>query len=204
MLRRGRELQGLPASGPMQVARRSLVVAMATLILSKPGEAEEDPGAITVAGQRFAQLFADLLKPFKEIGDNAERQRLIDGLLALNHDLYTLEQEKRYVIIALRRQPLNPAELRKSSNSLSQEIEVLRLSLRGLVPQLRVAYGKGADDAIASLNDAPSTRKGFVLNLLSVDQTTAEKSAGEAQKAVEALVTAQRALADAISALQKR
>lgn len=165
--------------------------------------AEQDPSATVKAATLLARWFVDLLRPFQEIGATAEKQHLIDALVDLNRDLFEVEQEKRYVVIALQRRPLVQRELQRASDSLSSKIDDLRESLRDLGPKLRIAYRAGADESIDLLSEALITRKGFVYNLGQVTEATAERDISEAKATIKALAQAQRKLADVISALQK-
>ena len=169
-----------------------------------PVAAEQDPSATVKAATQLAHWFSDLLRPFQEIGAIAEKERLIDALVDLNRDLFEVEQEKRYLVIALRRRPIVIAELQRASDSLGRKILRLRESLLELAPKLRIAYRAGADESIDLLSEALVTRKGFVYDLGQVtDATAAERATTEAQAAVHALGQAQSKLADVIAALQK-
>jgi hypothetical protein len=94
-----------------------------------PSRADQEPGATVEAVTRLAKLFSDMLKPFAEIGATAERQNFIDNLLKLNRDLFDLEQDKRYVVLALKRSPLNRSELQTASDSLAIKIDRTTLTL---------------------------------------------------------------------------
>jgi hypothetical protein len=180
-------------------------LALAWLLVAPLEDArtEQDPSATVKAATQLTRWFGDLLRPFQEIGAIAEKQHLIDALVDLNRDLFEVEQEKRYVIIALLRRPLVHSELQQTSDALGAKIGRLRQSLLSVGPKLRIAYRAGADEAIALLSEALVTRKGFVYNLGSVTEATAEQDISEAQAAILALDQAQRKLADVIAALQK-
>ena len=181
------------------------VLAMGLMLYaSRVAHTEQDPSSTFGAAKRLTEWFAELLKPFAEIGATAERQHLIDGLIGLNRDLYDVEQDKRYAIVALRRRPLNKEELVRTAGSLEQRLERLRSTLKNLAPQLRVAYRKGADDAIKLLTEALVTRKGVVVNLALTNEASASHQADEASATADALSRAQSSLADAIANLQRQ
>lgn len=188
--------------------RRWLICIVAVLVYatgsSSLASAEQDPSATVRAATRLGQLFSDLLKPFAEIGATAERQHLVDNLIALNRDLFDLEQDKRYTVLALKRRPLNQPELVRTAASLEQKITRLRNTLNTLGPKLRIAYRKGADESIDLLSEALVTRKGFVANLALTSEASANEQIVEAEAAVQALSRAQKSLADAIDNLQRQ
>jgi len=180
----------------------TLILVLFALPLQVVG-AESVPFATVKAATQLTKWFSDLLRPFQEIGATAEKQYLIDALTNLNRNLFDVEQDKRYVVIALRRRPLVSGELRRTSVSIVEKIHALRESLKDLGPKLRLAYRAGADESIELLSDALDERKNFADNLGQVTEATADRNILEAQAAIQALSQAQRKLADVITALQK-
>ena len=180
-----------------------LIVAIwMTILPATKARAEQNPFATVLAATQLANWFSNLLRPFEEIGQVAEKHYLINALTDLNRDLFELEQDKRYVIIALKRRPLVEAELKRASDSLTQRIKRLRKTLRTVAPKLRIAYRADSDVAINLLSEALITKKGFVYNLGAVTEATALGDIVAAENAVDALSSAQQRLADVISKLQ--
>jgi chromosome segregation ATPase len=176
--------------------------ALLGLFVVAPVGAEESPSSTTAAAKKLASWFSDFLKPFGEIGTTAEKQYFIDSLIDLNRDLFDLEQEKRYVSIALKRKELNRAELRRTADSLKEKIKRLRETIKKVAPQLRIAYRKGGDEAVDLLSNALATRSAFVFSLSNIHSSEIRHQIEESEAAVRALSSAQSALADAIVTLQ--
>jgi len=180
-----------------------LTIPSLVVLLSNASRAQPQPSAIVKAARQLAQLFGQFLRPFEEIGTVAARQNLLDALTRLNHDLFEVEQEKRFLVLALRRRPLVQTELQLSAVSLASKINRLRDSLQDIAPRLRVAYRSDADATIELLAQAVVDRKEFVTSLGSVNSANADASARDAQAAIRALSQAQQSLANAIAALQR-
>jgi hypothetical protein len=181
---------------------RPLVFVLLSALVT-PATAEQNPAATIDAATKLAQWFNGLIRPFAELGATAERQRLVDSLVALNRDLFNLQQEKRYLVVALKRRPLNMNELAVSQRELSGKLTSLRDSITRVAPQLRLAYRAGANEPVALISEALSSKAGIVRDLDSLTESTADLQGAEAELAVKALEEAQVALANAIVAIQK-
>ena len=189
----------------MKMSACTFLCLLLLLALALPVDAAggmPEPSATIKAVTKLTQWFSELIQPFEEIGATAEKQYLVDGLIDLNKRLFDIQQDKRYLVLALKRRPLVRAELRRSSASLGEKIVYLRQSLEELAPKLRVQYRQGSDEAISLLSEALVERKGFVDQIDGATETSADRQIGEAQAAIEALEQAQRKLADVIVALQ--
>lgn len=183
---------------------RLAMLLVITTFCSNSYAFKQDASATLQAANQLTKWFEELLGSFQEIGETADRQKLINALVDLNRSLFDVEQDKRYVVVALQRRPLVLAELQQSSNTLLTKITGLQASLRKFGPKLRIAYRAGGDKAINSLSNAISSKRAFANTLGEVTEETAERYSDEAKAAIQALSQAQEKLADVIVALQKQ
>lgn len=182
------------------------VTLIAILVSGTDAQAagEAFPTDTITAAKKITELFSKLLKPFEAIGETAERQYLIDALVDLNRALFELEQEKRYVIIALKRRPLVQNELQRASLSIRGKIRSLQESLAKVGPKLRVAYRADADEAISLLTTALFGHSAVAFTEGGFSESNAASDIESSKAAAKALSDAQIKLADVIVALQKQ
>lgn len=114
----------------MKSSSRVALIAALVFSLFTPSmpvaNAEENPFALLLGAQQLIGSFNELVESIQQVGATAEKGYLIDRLVELNHDIYTVELEKRYVVVALQRRPLLQSELKLASDSLGSKIENLR------------------------------------------------------------------------------
>jgi hypothetical protein len=159
------------------------------------------------AGTEFGKWFKLLLKPYKDIGIEGQREHFVGELRDLNREMFRLEQEKRYMIIILQRKSLSMAEINDSLSRLSNDVNRVQAVVGEIGPDLRLQYREGGFAAAKQLTDAITERKQWVSDL---DQEirehkniNVESYIADAKKAIEALSNADEALVKLIDALQQ-
>ena len=192
--------------------RMALSLVIIFLVLSCPqmAAAQEASNSLSALRQTVNQMtgwFNSLLKAPDALAAGEDRVSLIDNLSKLSKAVYNLEQDKRFLLVELKRSRINVSSVRQAIEDSEESLKIVRERLRSTGLSLREQFRVGGDKVERSLSDLIGARKHWLEDL---GDSLAEGRAlnlkpvlKEGDDVVEALSKAEQELIKLIDVLRK-
>ena len=153
--------------------------------------------ALRAITQNMFDWFGTLLESTKVLAEAEDRRRLIEDLSRLSKAIFDLEQDKRFLLLELRRSRLNVPALRQAIEDSESSLAEVRKRLRRSGLSLREQFRLGGNAIERSLTELAGSRKLWLEDL----RNTLDEGR---QPNVTVLVERGRELVDALSQAHQR
>lgn len=145
-------------------------LAIILLVLSCPQiaaaqDASNSLGTLRQTVNQMTGWFKSLLKDPDALAAGGDRVLLIDNFSKLSKAVYDLEQDKRFLLVELRRSKINVSAVRQSIDDSEKSLEIVRDRLRSTGLSLREQFRIGGDKLEGSLSDLIGARKHWLEDL---------------------------------------
>jgi molybdopterin converting factor small subunit len=146
----------------------SLAIILLVSICLQIAAAQDASKSLGTLGQTVNQMtgwFSSLLKAPDGLAVGGDNVSLIDNLSKLSKAVYNLEQDKRFLLVELKRSKINVSAVRQAIEDSETSLEIVRDRLRSTGLSLREKFRVGGDKVEGSLSDLIGARKHWLEDL---------------------------------------